>query len=386
MRKTTCFFALALLALATPAMRPAFAAEGAAGTPWLGVYTQTVDERLRDAMDLTSDGALVSRVVEDSPAERAGVRKGDIIIRFASQPVESSDELVRLVREASVGQTITIEVRRGDQTRVLTARLDARPVAGDAPQAERRVIERPKGDRRVIIDAPDGDDDGDRRVVVRKQHALRDGDAPKAERRIVIRRPGERDLVIEGDDMHGLEGLEGLRGLERLRDLPEMKGFHWSPEGPGGMAMGLGRGRLGVRVQDLNPQLGEYFEVPDGRGALVMEVMKDTPAERVGLQAGDIITRVDDQSIEDPSDLIETLRGKEGKVTVTVVRKGRTLTLEPELGQATPRRTRMGTGEDRLAPEAPDAPEGSGTMRDELRELRQELRELPKELESTRRK
>lgn len=370
MRKTTSFFALALLALATPAMRPALAAEGASATPWLGVYTQTVDERLREAMDLTSDGALVSRVIEDSPAERADVRKGDIIMRFASHPVGSSDELVRMVRDAEVGQTVTIEVRRGDQTRVLTARLDARPAGGEAPQIERRIVGLPKGD-----------DDGDRRVIVRKKSDRRDG----APRRIVIRGDGEkRDIEIDG---RRVEGLEGLRGLERLRDMPEMKGFDWTtPGGPGGMAMGLGRGRLGVQVQDLNAQLGEYFGVPDGRGALVMEVMKDTPAERVGLQAGDVITKVGDQSVEDPSDLIESLRGKEGKVTVTVVRKGRTLTLEPELEPATPRRMRFKAGEDRLAPEAPGASEDRGNLRDELRELRQELKELREELESTRRK
>lgn len=362
MRKTTTFLALALLALTAPVARAGDA------TPWLGVYTQTVDARLREALDLTSDGALISNVVDGSPAEQAGLRKGDIVLRFAGQPVRSSDELVERVRESSVGQTVTIEVRRGDTTRTFTTRLGARPAGDTAPDAGRRIT----------IDAPDRD----RRVIVRRKG---DGAAPKAERRMIIRRPGHEDIELEGDEVDGFD-WQGMRGLERLRDLPGMKGLHGiTPGGPGGIAMAMGRGRLGVRVQDLNDQLGEYFEVPDGRGALVMEVMKDTPAERAGLQAGDIITKVGEQSIDDSSDLIETLRGKEGKVTVMVVRKGRTLTLEPELGQATPRRSRIETEEDRLAPRAPESHEDLGALREELRELRQQMRELRRELETTRR-
>src|SRR5262245_31606803 len=45
--------------------------------PWLGVYSQDVDSDLREALDLSGGGALVTRVVADSPAEKAGLKRRD---------------------------------------------------------------------------------------------------------------------------------------------------------------------------------------------------------------------------------------------------------------------------------------------------------------------
>ncbi len=358
MRKITAMLAVALLATAAPIVRAAHA-DDSNGTPWLGVYTQTVDDPLREALDLVGDGALVSRVIAGSPADRAGVRKGDVITRFGSRPISSADQLIEQVRDAKIGQTVTIEVRRGADSRTFTARLEERPA-----------------DARAFVAPREGDEPeapGTRRIVIREKGEGTPGEQKHV--RILRRGAGDRDFDIEIPE--GAE-LEHLRGLPRLRGL--------APEGPGRMMMmGVGRGRLGVQVQNLNAQLGEYFEVPDGRGALVMEVMKDTPAERAGLKAGDVITRVGGTTVANPSDLIEALQGKEGKVEVTVVRKGRPVTLEPELEAAGPGRMRMESGDDdRLAPEPPAAREDLGNMRDELRALREEVRRLRSELESSR--
>ncbi len=389
MRKITTIFALALLALAPAAARTARAADDASAAPWLGVYTQTVDDQLREAMDLTGEGALVSRVIEGSPADRAGVLKGDIITRFASKPVASAEALIDLVRDASVGQNITLEVRRGENTRVLTAQLGQRPSdpGSMAPQREstREMRGDLPGERRVIVRGDSGESDDD--TPGEGRETVREFRTPSGEKRIrIIRRghgPGDMDIQIPD-----LSGLEALREGGRVRTFRFDKPVGpMAPGAPHDMWVGLGRGRLGVQVQDLNAQLGEYFEVPDGRGALVMEVMKDTPAERAGLKAGDVITRVEDARIEDSSDLVKALQGKEGKTEVTLVRKGRTLTLEPELERLAPRRVRMDSEDDRLAPEAP-APGGGdlGDMRDQLRELRQEVQRLRSELEASRRR
>ncbi len=94
-------------------------------------------------------------------------------------------------------------------------------------------------------------------------------------------------------------------------------------------------GFLGVQIQDLSEQLSDYFNVKDGNGVLVSEVVKDSPAEKAGLKAGDIITKVDDNDIENAGDLTLTIRGyePETKVLVSVIRNGKKKKLKATLGE-----------------------------------------------------
>ena len=82
--------------------------------------------------------------------------------------------------------------------------------------------------------------------------------------------------------------------------------------------------RLGVSVEDLTGQLGEYFGVKDGEGVLVRSVKKGSPADSGGLRAGDVIVKVDGEKVSDSSDLRSALRGLRGKTfPVGVVRDRR---------------------------------------------------------------
>jgi hypothetical protein len=95
-------------------------------------------------------------------------------------------------------------------------------------------------------------------------------------------------------------------------------------------------GFLGVQIQDLSEQLSDYFKVKDGNGVLVSEVVKDSPAEKAGLKAGDIITKVDSEDIENAGDLTATIRGyePETKVSISVIRDGKKKKLKATLGEA----------------------------------------------------
>jgi serine protease Do len=81
---------------------------------------------------------------------------------------------------------------------------------------------------------------------------------------------------------------------------------------------------LGIGAEDLSGQLGDYFGVPSGEGILVREVRSGTPAEKAGLKAGDVITKVDGQAVKSTRDLRAQLREKVDQKTVTlsVMRKG----------------------------------------------------------------
>src|SRR5260370_40774519 len=79
--------------------------------------------------------------------------------------------------------------------------------------------------------------------------------------------------------------------------------------------------RSGLMVENLTPQLGEFFGAKNGNGVLVRSVEKGSRADKAGLRAGDVITRVGDQPVHDTSDFTHALRShKGGSVPVGVIR------------------------------------------------------------------
>mgnify|MGYP005834500031 CR=1 FL=1 len=91
---------------------------------------------------------------------------------------------------------------------------------------------------------------------------------------------------------------------------------------------------LGVEIQNLSEQLGEYFKVKDGEGVLIMTVVENSPAEKAGLKAGDVIIAAGGREIERRYDLIRILRDKKenDKINLTVIRDGKKKSFEITLG------------------------------------------------------
>src|SRR5579863_5760531 len=86
--------------------------------------------------------------------------------------------------------------------------------------------------------------------------------------------------------------------------------------------------RSGLMVENLTPQLGEFFGSRSGAGVLVRSVEKGSRADKAGLHAGDVIIRVGDQFVHDTSDFTHALRDrKAGSVTINVLRDKREQTL-----------------------------------------------------------
>ena len=82
--------------------------------------------------------------------------------------------------------------------------------------------------------------------------------------------------------------------------------------------------RSGLMVENLTPQLGIFFGVKDGDGVLVRSVEKGSRAEKAGFHAGDVIVKVNDQSVHDTNDFTRAIRSHGGGTTsVGVVRDKR---------------------------------------------------------------
>jgi serine protease Do len=86
------------------------------------------------------------------------------------------------------------------------------------------------------------------------------------------------------------------------------------------------RGRIGVQIQPVTKDVAEAIGLGKPAGALVRSVEKDGPAEKGGVEAGDIITRVDGKAVERSGDLPRIIGGiKPGsRATLTVFRRGAT--------------------------------------------------------------
>ncbi len=76
------------------------------------------------------DGALVQRVIPESPADKAGLRRGDLVVRIAQQRVSTPSALLQQVEKAQVGQPLPLTVVRGQRELELSIRPEALPQAG----------------------------------------------------------------------------------------------------------------------------------------------------------------------------------------------------------------------------------------------------------------
>ena len=113
--------------------------------------------------------------------------------------------------------------------------------------------------------------------------------------------------------------------------VPPVPGFPGFPGAPGVAVGGFGgfaqqQVRLGVRVEKVPAALADQLDLPKGRGVLVADVGKDTPAEKAGLKANDIIVEFAGKPVsDDPTEFVRAVQGlkKDEKVDVTFLRKGR---------------------------------------------------------------
>jgi hypothetical protein len=87
---------------------------------------------------------------------------------------------------------------------------------------------------------------------------------------------------------------------------------------------------MGISMMDITRQLGDYFGVDNSRGVLITEVERDSPAERAGLKAGDIIVRLDGDRIADFDDVRDIISESDAgdKLPVVVIRDKKELELE----------------------------------------------------------
>ena len=137
------------------------------------------------------------------------------------------------------------------------------------------------------------------------------------------------------------------------------------------------RGRIGVAIGDVTKETAEAVGLPKPSGALVTRVEEDSPAEKAGVEVGDVVLKFDGRSIEKWSDLPRVVGGtKPGtKATIQVWRKGAGKDLSITIGEMEPDKTASAAGRKEKGKSAPEATNVLGLVVSDLQPAkRKELR------------
>jgi serine protease Do len=219
------------------------------GGSFLGVGVAEVDTERAKALKLKEErGVEITNIEEGSPAAKAGLQKGDVVVEFNGQRVEGTEQFVRLVRETPAGRQIRLSVSRGGVAQTVAATVE------------------------------------------------------------------KRKLTTHSGGFV----------------MPRIPNVHIQmPDIPTAM-MSWRSSMLGIEAESVDSQLAEYFGVKEG--VLVRSVVKASAAEKAGLKAGDVITKVDAAKVSSPREITNAIRSKQGGTfPLTLVRDRKETTLNVTL-------------------------------------------------------
>ena len=115
----------AILAAQTP--RPMRVASTGGAQSFIGVNIQEIDSERAKALKLREEaGVEITRVEPDGPAEKAGIKPGDVVTHFNGQRLEGIDQFKRMVTETPVGRDVKLDVIRNGATQTVTVKIAAR--------------------------------------------------------------------------------------------------------------------------------------------------------------------------------------------------------------------------------------------------------------------
>ena len=124
--------------------------KGKVSRGWLGVYIQEIDDKLAKSFGMKkSKGALVSKVLPNSPAEKAKIQQGDVILKFNNQHITKSTDLPLIVGQSKVGSTFKVQIMRNKMMMNLSVKLEELP-------AEDKIASLETDTKKIISNAISG--------------------------------------------------------------------------------------------------------------------------------------------------------------------------------------------------------------------------------------
>jgi serine protease Do len=254
---------------------------------YIGVQTQEVTRDNFAKFGLKDvRGVAVEKVMEKSPAESAGIRTGDVIVKFNGDEVTSVRKLTRLIGEVDPDHQATLTVLRDGREQNITVTVGKRP-ATELSNGNFEFNMPQMGNMKL----PD------------------------------LKNMPQLQNMPDFQDMPDLQNMPN--GQFRSFSLPNGQGWSWSSV--------QGGRQIGASITPLTKQLADHFRVDSG--VLVTEVRENSPAAKAGLRAGDIILKAGGRTIMNQGDLVRAVNDKkDGEVQLTIDRDGsrQTISVTPE--------------------------------------------------------
>lgn len=230
----------------------------------------------RGWMGISLNDLEIKDVAAGSPAAKAGIQRGDLVVRLNGRP--ATHEAIMALRLAP-GDTVRLRTRRGKREQDVTVVAARRMPSVIAMREGGRVIALDVDSLEAMVEDQVRNAD----VLLRRldDHLRSDSVRRRLERVIVRtdslgRRRGGRDTVVV--------------------------------VGPNATVLDVGRRAVaGAEFTDVNPDLGGYFGV--SQGVLATRVSPEAPAGRSGLRSGDVITAADGKAIRNVAELRAAVRG-----------------------------------------------------------------------------
>jgi S1-C subfamily serine protease len=294
--------------------------------PYLGVTLEESDNQV-----------VIREVAPQSPAAEAGLQAGDVIVSINSTDVTTSQDAVDLIRGLKVGNKVTLEIRRTDETMTVEATLSS-------------MFDRPFG----LTQAGDiviynGADNAWEIAALTEENPLYQAGL----------RAGDKITAIDGQQYDPAALADYLNGLSADASVTvtvdrngESQEFTVTPEalnalntfafdmgqifGEGGLPFMMnGNTRLGVQFVTLDEQTAADHNVDQTDGALITAVEPGSPAETAGLQVNDVVVAVSGDKVDAEHTLRDRLVAYEpgDVVTLDVVRNGESMSIDVTLAQ-----------------------------------------------------
>lgn len=208
---------------------------------YLGIHISDLDESDIKISGIPY-GVIVNSVIDDSPAEKAGLKEYDIIQAFNNQKIEDTDVLYDMVKETEPGTKVSLTFLR---------------------QGEKKSTEVTMGKRRTY-----------------------------------------KNYLYSSHPLH--------------KNIFMFMGFN-----------------LGIHLQGISAELGEYFGVREEEGVLVLSVSEESPAEKAGMKAGDVIIQIGDEKIKDPEDVLDSISDydEDETINITIIRHKKQMSLQVEIDE-----------------------------------------------------
>jgi S1-C subfamily serine protease len=317
-------------------------------------------------------GLIILRVVKDGPAAQAGVKRGDILLKLNESEINDLAGLQDALKALAAGDEVSLRVQRGDGERTYKVKLgeiDGRAYLGVVTEgaAEQTPAVPALPTQPAQPGTPDNQNPQGRQMPFNMQpefivsEVVTDSPAAKAgvlKDDLIVAVNGEkfdfgRTLadVIQGFKPGDAVTLTVKRGNEEqdievtLGDNPQNNGaaylgIRYGMTLGGNMMPGMPNNRRPMPMPmprgDGQGQQGMPFEMPEGMMQVTVgEVTKDSPADKAGLQAGDVISAANGTAVATPDALVKLVQAaKPGdKVNLSIVRDGQDDEIVVTLGE-----------------------------------------------------